>query len=83
MTETERQALRDLRQYKFVLCGVTGVRNILVGQNSTFAYRDLIDNFIIPVKLCKTRSEMLPYDPSFQRVPWDACVRRGKMSPDT
>ena len=38
--QTERQALCDLRQYKFVLCGVAGVRNILLGQNSTFADRD-------------------------------------------
>ena len=50
---------------------------------SCHKYVNVIDNFIIPVNYVKTCSEMLPCDPSFRRVPWDARVRRGKMSPDT
>ena len=43
--------------------------------------RYVVDNFIILVNYVKTCSEVLPCDPSFQRVPWDACVRREQSAP--
>ena len=47
-----------------------------------FMFRSsFVDNFIIPVKYVKTCSEIPPCDPSFQRVPWDAWVRRRQSVP--
>ena len=47
-----------------------------------FMFRSsFVDNFIIPVKYVKACSEIPPCDPSFQRVPWDAWVRRRQSVP--